>query len=64
MDRTPQFSNCIWPVVSIKEIAQTMQYVLKNSESIQQKALAAYDYVHKTFTYDVIGPKLLQVLEL
>ncbi len=64
MDATPQFSNCIWPVVPIKEIAKQMRYVLSKSEAVQKKTSAAYDYVHKNFTYDVIGPKLLQVLEL
>ena len=64
MDNIKQFSNCIWPHLSVEEISNKMRYVLVNHKTVEEKAQKAYDYVHNNFTYKVIGNKLLSVLSL
>lgn len=64
MDKIPQLSNCIWPHLDVKEVAQKMQYILHSTKERDQKAEAAYEAVHRGFTYEVIGKKMLEVLEL
>ena len=64
MDSVPQFKNCIWPHIPIKEIATKMIYILQNTKEREEKCQKAYDYVHKNLNYEKIGKKLLGVLEL
>ncbi len=59
MDGVPQFNNCIWPHLKIGEIRDRMRQA-RNAPASQVDA--AYDFVHKTFNYDVIGKKLLEVI--
>lgn len=63
MDGIPQFSNKIWPKLSISEVRDKMRYVWEHKNERQEKAAAAYEYVHKNFTYDVIGKQYLGALE-
>ncbi len=59
MDGVPQFNNCIWPHLKIGEIRDRMRQA-RNAPASQVDA--AYDFIHKTFNYDVIGKKLLEVI--
>jgi len=64
MDGIPQFRNKIWPIVRIKEIAEKMRYAYDNYKIVQRKAGLAYDYVHQNFSYEAIGPKMIEALGL
>jgi len=64
MDNIPQLSNCIWPYISTEEIASKMIYILKKTKEREEKAEQAYNYVHNNFTYEVIGNKFLEILEI
>lgn len=64
MDRIPQLRNCVWPYVQIEEIAAKMQQVLYLVKDREEKAERAYQYVHENFSYQSIGTKLLETLEL
>ncbi len=64
MDAIPQLSNCIWPQIKVGEIASKLRYVFINIKEREQKAEKAYDYVHKNYSYEAIGPKFLDFLEL
>jgi glycosyltransferase involved in cell wall biosynthesis len=62
MDGIPQFSNCIWPTITISEVRDKMREVW--SKNPKEKTEKAYNFVHKNFNYDVIGKKMIEVLEL
>lgn len=64
MDAIPQLSNCIWPYISVSEIASKMREVLQNVKEREEKTQKAYKYVHENFSYDVIGKKFLEILEI
>lgn len=61
MDGIPQFRNCIWPVVTVSEVKQKLQYV--KSHYPKTMAGLAYDFVHKTFTYEKVGPQMIAIFE-
>lgn len=60
VDGVPQFSNCVWPFITIEEVAKKMREVRNNWP--KDKIAKAYDYVHQNFNYDVIGNKLFEVI--
>ncbi len=60
MDGIPQFSNCIWPVISIGEVRDKMIEVLNNPPI--EKTKMAYKYVHTHLTHEVIGKRMIEVL--
>lgn len=64
MDGIPQLSNCIWPHIEYSEIAKKMRHVLGDVKEREQKTQRAYSYVHDNFSYETIGQKLLDVLEI
>lgn len=64
MDGIPQFRDKIWPVIRIKEIAEKMRYVHDNYKLAQKKAELAYNYIHENFSYEAIGPKMVEALGL
>jgi len=64
MDGIPQLSNCIWPYISVEEIANKMRYLFINIKDREEKSQRAYKYVHENFSYDVIGKKFLDILEI
>ena len=64
MDAFPQFRNKIWPVLSTKEISTKLRFVRDNMSACLAKSDLAYKYVYDNFTYDVIGKRMLEVLEL
>ena len=64
MDGIPQLSNCIWPYLTVDEISNKMRQVMYEVKDRETKAEKAYKYVHEKFTYQSIGPKLLETLEL
>ena len=64
MDGIPQLSNCIWPYLTVGEISNKMRHVLHEVKEREEKAERAYRYVHERFTYQSIGAKLLEALEL
>jgi len=64
MDNIPQYKGCIWPVLRISEIRSRMRYAYENYEDVKRKAQAAYNYVHKTYTYDVIGKQMIKAIHL
>ena len=64
MDGIPQLNNCIWPYLTIGEISNKMRQVMHEVKDREEKAERAYQYVHEKFTYQTIGTKLLETLEL
>jgi len=60
MDGIPQFNNCIWPEIRIRDIRDAMRQVY--SKYPKEKAIAAYKFVHDNFNYDIIGHKFLEAL--
>ncbi|MHA2279305.1 MAG: glycosyltransferase family 4 protein [Promethearchaeota archaeon] len=64
MDVIPQLSNCIWPYISVNELAKKMRSVLQNVKEREEKTQKAYKYVHDNFSYEVIGKKFLDTLEI
>ena len=62
MDNIPQLTNCIWPYISIKEIAQKMQKVLFDIKDREIKAERAYEYVHANLTYNPIAKKMFKAI--
>ena len=64
MDGIPQLNNCIWPYITVDEISKKMKQVLYEVKDREEKAERAYKYVHERFTYQSIGKKLLETLEL
>ncbi len=63
MDGIPQFANCIWPVMRIGEIRDAMRYVFENRrKGIRDKTIAAYNFVHQNFNFDVIGKKFVEAI--
>ncbi len=64
MDGIPQLSNCIWPYLTIGEISGKMRQVMYEVKDREEKAKKAYEHVHERFTYQAIGTKLLEILEL
>lgn len=64
MDGIPQLNNCIWPHLTIGEISNKMRQVMHEVKDREVKAEKAYRYVHEKFSYQTIGAKLLETLEL
>ena len=64
MDGIPQLNNCIWPYLAIGEVSNKMRQVMLEVKDREEKAERAYQYVHEKFTYQAIGTKLLETLEL
>lgn len=64
LDGIPQLSNCIWPYLTIDEISNKMRQVMYEVKDREEKARKAYQYVHEHFTYQAIGAKLVEILEL
>jgi glycosyltransferase involved in cell wall biosynthesis len=64
MDAIPQLSNCIWPYIPVSELASKMRHVLQNVKEREEKTQKAYKYVHDNFSYDVIGKKFLETMEI
>ncbi len=64
MDNIPQLSNCVWPRLSVGEIATKMQLVMQNVKERDEKTQKAYKYVHDNFSYEAIGKKFLETLEI
>jgi glycosyltransferase involved in cell wall biosynthesis len=64
MDAIPQFHNKIWPVLPTKEVASKLRYIFEHMKEAQGKSEQAYKYVHENYTYDVIGKRLLRILDL
>jgi len=64
MDGIPQLSNCIWPHLTIDEISNKMRKVMYEIKDREEKAERAYKYVHENFTYQAIGTKFIEALEL
>lgn len=64
LDGIPQYANKIWPVVQIKEIAAKLWHTYEARAEVVEKQQSAYKFVHNNFTYDVIGRRMLQALEL
>ena len=62
MDGIPQLSNCIWPYLTIGEIAGKMRQVLQERKGCEEKAQKAYQYVHERFSYKAIGRKMIEAL--
>lgn len=62
LDNLPQFRNTIWPVIRIGEIRDKLKYMKENFHIVKKKSEDAYEYVHKNFTYDVIGENFIQVI--
>ena len=62
MDGIPQFKNCIWPVLRVSDIKDAMRDVWSNYSEAKSKALKAYEYVHSTYTYKQIGPKMIEAI--
>jgi glycosyltransferase involved in cell wall biosynthesis len=60
MDGIPQFANCIWPALKVSEISNKLRYVFENWPA--EKIKDAYNYVHANYNYEVIGQKLLEVI--
>jgi len=63
MDGIPQFRNCIWPVIKIREIRDKLRYAKENYHHLREKSLLGYKFVHDKFAYSTIGNKFLEVLE-
>lgn len=61
MDKIPQFHNCIWPVVSPSDIAESLLKAFQSN--LINKAIKGYEYVHSHFTQQVIGNKFLDFLK-
>lgn len=64
LDGISQFSNKIWPVVQIKEIAAKLWHTYAARTEVVEKQQKAFEFVHNNFSYDVIGRRMLQALEL
>jgi len=61
MDGLPQFRKSIWPVVKIGDVRDAMRQVWENYPA--DKAKAAYQYVHDTFSYEAVGPQLIEAIQ-
>jgi len=61
LDGLPQFRKSIWPVIKIGSVRDAMLEVWNNYPA--DKAKAAYDHVHKNFSYEAIGPKFIEALQ-
>lgn len=62
MDGIPQFNNCIWPVLRIGDVRDAMRQIYENNPV--QKTKAAYDFVHKNFTYQTVGHKFIEAIKI
>jgi glycosyltransferase involved in cell wall biosynthesis len=51
MDMYPQYQNCPWAHIEVKEVAQKMRFVLQNREAVKQKASKAVNFVAERFSY-------------
>ena len=60
MDSIPQFNNCIWPVLRIGDVRNAMRKVYDDYPTESRNA--AYEYVHKNFTYEAIGPRFVEAV--
>jgi len=60
MDGIPQFNNCIWPVLRISDVRDAMRKVYDNYPTESKNA--AYKHVHENFSYEAIGPKLIEAV--
>ncbi len=60
MDGIPQFNGCIWPVLRIGDVRNAMRKVYDDYPT--QSRNDAYEYVHKNFTYEAIGPKFVEAV--
>lgn len=60
MDGIPQFSNCIWPVMRISDVRDKMKEVRSNWPA--EKIMNGYQFVHKNYSYETVGKKLLELI--
>jgi glycosyltransferase involved in cell wall biosynthesis len=63
MDGIEQFRNKKWAFISVENIKNSMNYVLKNQEKVNRKKDAAYDYVKENFNYEKIGHLFIDALD-
>ncbi len=54
MDRIPQFINKKWVFITVKDIKESMRYVLNNPQVVKEKADNAYTCVREKFNYQRI----------
>ena len=52
MDGIPQFRNKKWAFIAVRDVRESMRYVLNNPQMIKDKAKVAYNYVRDKFTYE------------
>lgn len=54
MDGIPQFRNKKWAFISVKQIRETMRYVIENYDIVRKKADNAHFYVRDNFNYQKV----------
>lgn len=60
MDGVPQFSNAIWPLFQVTEVAQKMKEVYNKNPL--QKTAQAYRLAHASFTYSSVGKRMIEAI--
>ena len=63
MDGLSQFAGKIWPNIPMEEIRDKMLFAYHSRKHIQEKAKQAYEYVHQHFNDEIIGRRLVSVIE-
>ena len=51
MDRIPQFNNKKWAFIAVKDIKESMRYVINNPKIMKEKTENAYNYVREHFNF-------------
>jgi len=51
LDNIPQFKDCSWAFISVKQLRDKMRVALENRELVQKKAEKAYKFVRENFSY-------------
>ena len=63
LDNIPQFKNKKWPRITVKEVSNTMRYVLNNYSIVFNKSKEASEYVINNFNYNKIACQFKNLLE-
>lgn len=63
MDNILQFNNKKWPHVTVDNVRKALRHVYEHDDEVRHKASIAYEFVHNTFSYDVIAENFDRVLE-
>ena len=59
----PNFSGQKWPIIDSEALCEKMRHVYKNQDEASEKGKLASENMMKSFSYDVISNRIIEILK-